>query len=71
MGKPIGNLKICAFRQLKNVSLQQLGRVNLLVGVNNSGKTTVLEAISTYCRPLDCRTEFIPFSSLPKLYQTE
>jgi hypothetical protein len=25
----------------------------LLVGVNNSGKTTVLEAISTYCRPLD------------------
>jgi hypothetical protein len=53
MGKPIANLKICAFRQLKDVCLQQLGRVNLLVGVNNSGKTTVLEAISTFCRPLD------------------
>ena len=25
----------------------------MLVGVNNSGKTTVLEAVSTYCRPLD------------------
>jgi len=24
-----------------------------LVGANNSGKTSVLEAISTYCRPLD------------------
>ena len=38
---------------MKNITLPELGRLNLLVGVNNSGKTTVLEAVSTYCRPLD------------------
>jgi len=33
--------------------LHDLGTINLLVGANNSGKTSVLEAIATYCRPLD------------------
>ena len=35
------------------MNLQDLGQINILVGGNNSGKTSVLEAISTYCRPLD------------------
>jgi len=35
------------------LNLQDLGQINILVGANNSGKTSVLEAISTYCRPLD------------------
>ena len=32
---------------------EKLGRVNLFVGVNNSGKTSVLEAISLHCNPLN------------------
>lgn len=51
--KHLDNLTIHRFRGLRDLTLQDLGQVNLLVGGNNSGKTSVLEAISTYCRPLD------------------
>jgi len=44
-------LKIENFRGFKSFELQQLGRVNLLVGVNNSGKTSILEAIQLLCSP--------------------
>jgi len=53
MPRPIENLTIHAFRGLRELELQGLGRINLLVGPNNSGKTSVLEAIATFCRPLD------------------
>jgi hypothetical protein len=53
MTHQLESLNIHAFRQLKHVELRDLGRVNLLVGVNNSGKTSVLEAIAAHCRPLD------------------
>lgn len=46
-------LTIHRFRGLRDLQLPDLGDVNVLVGSNNSGKTTVLEAISTHCRPLD------------------
>ncbi|MEL7246301.1 MAG: AAA family ATPase, partial [Cyanobacteria bacterium J06573_2] len=36
------NIKIENFRCFKSFELQQLGRVNLLVGENNSGKTSLL-----------------------------
>lgn len=51
--KHIDNLTIHRFRGLRDLNLQDLGQINLLVGANNSGKTSVLEAISTYCCPLD------------------
>ncbi|MEB3283191.1 MAG: ATP-binding protein [Lyngbya sp.] len=38
-------LKIENFRGFQSFELQPLGRVNLLVGENNSGKTSILEAI--------------------------
>jgi AAA15 family ATPase/GTPase len=41
----ITNLQIRNFRGLKNVSLSNLRRVNLLVGGNDTGKTGVLEAL--------------------------
>lgn len=53
MMKHLDNLTIHRFRGLRDLTLQDLGQINLLVGGNNSGKTSVLEAISTYCRPLD------------------
>ncbi|MGB3401294.1 MAG: AAA family ATPase [Microcoleaceae cyanobacterium] len=43
------NLKIENFRGFQSFELQQLGRVNLLVGQNNSGKTSILEAIQLLC----------------------
>jgi AAA domain, putative AbiEii toxin, Type IV TA system len=39
------SLKIENFRGFESFELKQLGRINLLVGENNSGKTSVLEAI--------------------------
>jgi predicted ATPase len=42
---------IRSFRGLKNLSLENLGRINLLVGENNSGKTSVLESLMTFCAP--------------------
>ncbi|MDM8550538.1 AAA family ATPase [Desulfobacterales bacterium HSG2] len=53
MKKHLENLMIHRFRGLRELELSGLGRINLLVGANNSGKTSVLEAVSTYCRPLD------------------
>lgn len=41
-------LSIKGFRAFEDFSLTELGRVNLLVGNNNSGKTSILEAIQLY-----------------------
>jgi ABC-type branched-subunit amino acid transport system ATPase component len=41
----ITNLEIHNFRGLKDVTLRELRRVNLLVGGNDTGKTSVLEAL--------------------------
>lgn len=43
------SIKIENFRCFKSFELQQLGRINLLVGENNSGKTSILEAIQLLC----------------------
>jgi predicted ATP-dependent endonuclease of OLD family len=70
------NITIHQFRGLKELELKDLGQINLLVGVNNSGKTSVLEALSIYCDPLDLkvwlsvarkRDEFFSSSRTPPL----
>jgi AAA15 family ATPase/GTPase len=43
------SVKIENFRGFKSFELQQLGRINLLVGENNSGKTSILEAVQLLC----------------------
>jgi hypothetical protein len=53
MSRPLTDLHIHRFRGLRDLKLEGLGDVNLFVGGNNSGKTTILEAVSTYVRPLD------------------
>jgi AAA15 family ATPase/GTPase len=50
------NVTIHQFRGLRDLELKDLGRINLLVGINNSGKTSVLEALEIYCHPLDIRS---------------
>ena len=39
---------IQGYRGLRDFSLEPLGRINLIVGNNNSGKTSVLEAIQVF-----------------------
>jgi AAA15 family ATPase/GTPase len=51
--KNLESLTIHKFRGLHNLELRDTGQINILVGVKNAGKTSVLEAISTYSRPLD------------------
>ncbi len=49
------SITIHQFRGLRDVKLDNLGQVNLLVGINNSGKTSILEALSIYSHPLDIK----------------
>ena len=44
----IKSLKIENFRLLQDFEVRKLGQINLIVGKNNSGKSTVLEAIRIY-----------------------
>ena len=39
------NLEIRGFRGFRKLEVEPLGRVNLIVGRNNVGKTSVLEAL--------------------------
>jgi len=39
------NIKIANFRGIKEGAIEDLARINLLIGQNNSGKSTVLEAL--------------------------
>ncbi len=49
-------LEVRNFRGLEHVRLEGLGRVNLIVGKNGVGKTTLLEAIRFYATSGDPRT---------------
>ena len=42
----LDSLKIQNFRILEDIEVKKLGHVNLIVGKNNSGKSTVLEALA-------------------------
>jgi AAA domain, putative AbiEii toxin, Type IV TA system len=45
----LDNVTIDGFRGLRHLRLDGLGQINILVGENNSGKTSVLEALSILC----------------------
>ena len=47
------SLKIENFRRFESFEIQELGRINLLVGANNSGKTSILEALDILCSRAD------------------
>jgi len=46
-------VEIDGFRGLRHLVLDELGLINVLVGGNNSGKTSVLEALSILCDPMN------------------
>lgn len=45
---PLPSFEIHGFRSFDHLTLQKLGRVTLVVGKNNVGKTSLLEALSVY-----------------------
>lgn len=47
----IERLEISSYRGIQYLSLSDLGDVNILVGDNNAGKTSVLEAVRFLCAP--------------------
>lgn len=45
MSLPVSTLTVTRFRSLRNLTVGPFGRVNLITGKNNTGKSTLLEAI--------------------------
>lgn len=45
---PLPSFRVQGFRAFRHLQLSRLGRVNLVVGKNNVGKTTLLEAIRVF-----------------------
>ena len=46
-------IEILEFRGIKDLKLSELNHINIIAGDNNSGKTSILEAISLFKNPLD------------------
>lgn len=53
MNAAFKSFTIRSFRGLRDLAFQDLGRFNLLVGDNNSGKTSILEALLLFAQPGD------------------
>jgi energy-coupling factor transporter ATP-binding protein EcfA2 len=53
MNLPFESIDVRYFRGVESCLLENLGQFNLLVGKNDSGKTTVLEAINILVNPLN------------------
>jgi len=47
------SVKVQNYKRLQGLELTKLSRINLIAGLNNSGKTTLLEAIYLLCRQND------------------
>lgn len=46
----LDSLEIKGYRCFEHLTIEKLGRVNLIVGKNNVGKTTLLEVLWIYCQ---------------------
>lgn len=53
MARHLSSLKVKTFRGIKDLEVKDLGDINILVGANNCGKTSLLEAIMLLSRPDD------------------
>lgn len=52
-GKHFSELHVKNYKKLQNLSLKKISKINLLAGLNNSGKTTLLEALYLLVRQND------------------
>lgn len=53
MAKHIKEIDIKSYRGITDFEITDLGGINIIVGENNSGKSSLLEAIQILCRPYD------------------
>ncbi len=51
MARHFTEISIETYRGIKDLNIKDIGDVNILVGDNNSGKTSVLEAVQILCDP--------------------
>ncbi len=58
-GLLLDSLEIKGYRCFEHLTIEKLGRVNLIVGKNNVGKTTLLEAIEIFGSNLPDSDQFI------------
>ena len=56
------SMEIKGYRGLSSLRLDGLTRINLLVGTNNSGKTSILECIGLLHAAGDHRMGYVPWS---------
>ena len=52
------SFRVKNFRCFKDLQINDLGRVNLIAGKNNTGKTALLEAMYVFSRPFTPQTHF-------------
>lgn len=50
---PFEQVSVEGFRGLRGLEMPEMGPINILVGGNNSGKTSVLEALAIVCNPFE------------------
>jgi AAA15 family ATPase/GTPase len=68
------SVHITNFKSLKDVTLSDCKRINLLIGKPNVGKSNILEAIGLFCLPclhynkVQDLTQFIRYENLPELF---
>ena len=55
MSTHISNIHIKSFRGIGNLSLTDLKKINILTGDNNSGKTSILELLTSFSNPSSFR----------------
>lgn len=53
MKKHLQEFTVHAYKGIHNLTLESLNAINILTGDNNSGKTSVLELLSTIGNPQD------------------
>jgi AAA15 family ATPase/GTPase len=53
----LDSLEIQNYRNFKHLRIEKLGRVNLIIGKNNTGKTSLLEAVSIWCFNDICKND--------------
>lgn len=65
------SIEFKAFRGFRQLALQPLQRVNLIVGKNNAGKTSLLEGISTLLNPAEAASQVGQFRQLEKQLRSQ